>query len=61
MDNFEFIIPMLGCTAIIALHIVSLIKFDKWEFDSRWEHRCLICAYMLFLIHYLIEYMPLPL
>jgi len=58
LDHIDMLAPIIACTIIIAMHWMQISVPNRFKSDHTLEHRCIICAYLIFMLHYLLELAP---
>ena len=56
--ELEALAPLIACAIIIGIHLLIVLPFKKLKFNHRYEHHCVICAYLFFAIHYYFAFLP---
>ena len=49
---------LLACFIILSFHLVVIAPPKNFHPSTTFEHRCAACAYTLFAVHYLYEFVP---
>jgi predicted ferric reductase len=50
LDRFA---PVIACMIIIFIHAILISPPKIIQKNHSLEHRCIVCAYILFMFHYL--------
>lgn len=54
LEYLDMIAPITACTIIISIHVMLMKAPQVIKRDHHLEHKCIVCAYFIFMFHYLL-------